>query len=136
MKTISQIKNELRFIKKSNLAIEAHIATETRLKKRLAWLEHLGNAPTVRRDIAGTRRTLKRIVRSADIQRLNNLESSYLKYIQKLDDEYDKLLLTKVYIEGQTFNSVARQLGYSSDALKKRAARALRKLRNIINNKV
>ena len=135
-KSINLIKKELRFLKKTNMAIDTYIATETQLKKRIDWLQGLEQSSNVRKGIIGTRRVLSTLTHSANIKRLNDLELLYLQSIQKLDDEYDKLLLTKVYIQGQTFAKTAEQLGYTQDALKKRAVRAIKKLRNIINNKV
>lgn len=135
-KSTNLIKKELRFIKKINLAIDTYIATATQLQKRIDWLESLRQSTNVKKDIISTRRVLSRLEYKSNINRLNQLEELYLNAIQQLDDEYDKLLLTKIYIQGQTFTQTASQLGYSTDALKKRAVRAIKKLKNIINNKV
>lgn len=132
-KSINQIKKELRFIKKANIAIDTYMDTQAKFQKRLDWLKTQKQSPKVQKDLEGTQKVLNTLKQTVNIDRLSNLEEFYLTNIGKLDDEYDRLVLIKVYIQGQTFDKVSRQLCYSIDGLKDRAKRAINKLRNAIN---
>ena len=132
-KSINQIKKELRFIKKANIAIDTYMDTQAKFQKRLDWLKTQKQSPKVQKDLEGTQKVLNALKQTVNIDRLSNLEEFYLTNIGKLDDEYDRLVLIKVYIQGQTFDKVSRQLCYSIDGLKDRAKRAINKLRNAIN---
>lgn len=132
-KSINQIKKELRFIKKANIAIDTYMDTQAKFQRRLDWLKTQKQSPKVLKDLEGTQKVLNALKQTVNIDRLSNLEEFYLTNIGKLDDEYDKLVLIKVYIQGQTFDKVSRQLCYSIDGLKDRAKRAINKLRNAIN---
>lgn len=57
------------------------------------------------------------------------MEEFYIKNINKLEDEYDRLVLLKVYLNGLTFWRASEELNYSVDGLKDRAAKALIKLK-------
>lgn len=132
-KSINQIKKELRFIKKANIAIDTYMDTQAKFQKRLDWLKTQKQSPKVQKDLEGTQKVLNTLKQTVNIDRLSNLEEFYLTNIGKLDDEYDRLVLIKVYIQGQTFDKVSRQLCYSIDGLKDRAKRAINKLRSAIN---
>lgn len=132
-KSINQIKKELRFIKKANIAIDTYMDTQAKFQRRLDWLKTQKQSPKVLKDLEGTQKVLNALKQTVNIDRLSNLEEFYLTNIGKLDDEYDRLVLIKVYIQGQTFDKVSRQLCYSIDGLKDRAKRAINKLRNAIN---
>ena len=132
-KSINQIKKELRFIKKANIAIDTYMDTQAKFQRRLDWLKTQKQSPKVLKDLEGTQKVLNALKQTVNIDRLSTLEEFYLTNIGKLDDEYDKLVLIKVYIQGQTFDKVSRQLCYSIDGLKDRAKRAINKLRNAIN---
>lgn len=132
-KSINQIKKELRFIKKANIAIDTYMDTQAKFQRRLDWLKTQKQSPKVLKDLEGTQKVLNTLKQTVNIDRLSNLEEFYLTNIGKLDDEYDRLVLIKVYIQGQTFDKVSRQLCYSIDGLKDRAKRAINKLRNAIN---
>lgn len=132
-KSINQIKKELRFIKKANIAIDTYMDTQAKFQRRLDWLKTQKQSPKVLKDLEGTQKVLNALKQTVNIDRLSNLEEFYLTNIGKLDDEYDKLVLIKVYIQGQTFDKVSRQLCYSIDGLKDRAKRAINKLRSAIN---
>ena len=132
-KSINQIKKELRFIKKANIAIDTYMDTQAKFQRRLTWLKTQKQSPKVLKDLEGTQKVLNTLKQTVNIDRLSNLEEFYLTNIGKLDDEYDRLVLIKVYIQGQTFDKVSRQLCYSIDGLKDRAKRAINKLRNAIN---
>ena len=132
-KSINQIKKELRFIKKANIAIDTYIDTQAKFQKRLDWLKTQKQSPKVQKDLEGTQKVLNTLKQTVNIDRLSNLEEFYLTNIGKLDDEYDRLVLIKVYIQGQAFDKVSRQLCYSIDGLKDRAKRAINKLRSAIN---
>ena len=132
-KSINQIKKELRFIKKANIAIDTYMDTQAKFQKRLDWLKTQKQSPKVQKDLEGTQKVLNTLKQTVNIDRLSNLEEFYLTNIGKLDDEYDRLVLIMVYIQGQTFDKVSRQLCYSIDGLKDRAKRAINKLRSAIN---
>ena len=132
-KSINQIKKELRFIKKANIAIDTYMDTQAKFQRRLDWLKTQKQSPKVLKDLEGTQKVLNALKQTVNIDRLSNLEEFYLTNIGKLDDEYDRLVLIKVYIQGQTFDKVSRQLCYSIDGLKDRAKRAINKLRSAIN---
>ena len=132
-KSINQIKKELRFIKKANIAIDTYMDTQAKFQRRLDWLKTQKQSPKVLKDLEGTQKVLNTLKQTVNIDRLSNLEEFYLTNIGKLDDEYDRLVLIKVYIQGQTFDKVSRQLCYSIDGLKDRAKRAINKLRSAIN---
>ena len=57
------------------------------------------------------------------------MEEFYIRNINKLEDEYDRLVLFKVYINGLTFWRASEELSYSVDGLKDKAAKALIKLK-------
>lgn len=132
-KSINQIKKELRFIKKANIAIDTYMDTQAKFQKRLDWLKTQKQSPRVKKDLEGTQKVLNTLKQTVNIERLSNLEEFYLNNIGTLDDEYDRLVLIKVYIQGQTFDKVSRQLCYSIDGLKDRAKRAINKLKSVIN---
>lgn len=114
-KSINQIKKELRFIKKANIAIDTYMDTQAKFQRRLDWLKTQKQSPKVLKDLEGTQKVLNTLKQTVNIDRLSNLEEFYLTNIGKLDDEYDRLVLIKVYIQGQTFDKVSRQLCYSID---------------------
>lgn len=67
-----------------------------------------------------------------DIKKLQELEVFYIDAINQLEEEYDKLVLMKVYIQNHTFWRASQELCYSVDGLKDRAKRAIVKLKMII----
>lgn len=128
-KSINQIKKELRFIKSKQKAINTYIALEEQYNKRLDWLKSQKQSQSIQKDITRTKQILDALKPELNIKRLQDMEEFYIKNINKLEDEYDRLVLLKVYLNGLTFWRASEELNYSVDGLKDRAAKALIKLK-------
>ena len=128
-KSINQIKKELRFIKSKQKAINTYIALEEQYNKRLDWLKSQKQSQSIQKDITRTKQILDTLKPELNIKRLQDMEEFYIKNINKLEDEYDRLVLLKVYLNGLTFWRASEELNYSVDGLKDRAAKALIKLK-------
>lgn len=128
-KSINQIKKELRFIKSKQKAINTYISLEEQYNKRLDWLKSQKQSQSIQKDITRTKQILDALKPELNIKRLQDMEEFYIKNINKLEDEYDRLVLLKVYLNGLTFWRASEELNYSVDGLKDRAAKALIKLK-------
>lgn len=133
-KSINQIKKELRFIKDNQKAINTYVEAEKYYQDRLNWLNTQRQTQSIQRDITGTKNILDSLKTKLNIKKLQDLEAFYIEKINMLDEEYDKLIIMKVYVQHKTFWQASQELNYSVDGLKDRASRAIPKLRNMINN--
>lgn len=129
-KSINQIKKELRFIKNAQHAIETYMESEAMYKRRIDWLSSHKDTES---SISSTKEVLSALEIKVNIERLTELEKFYLTYINRLDDNLDKMILTKVYIQGRTYYSTAMEINFSYDGLKTRIKSALYKLSRLIN---
>lgn len=130
--TTNQIRKDLRFIKDSQKAINTYIETEEHYRKRLDWLSTKKQSDNVIKDITNTKQVLDKLELKTNIDRLSQLEQFYINAINKLDDEYDRLAILKVYMQGKTYYRVCTELHYSFDGLKKKIKKAVEKLKIII----
>jgi hypothetical protein len=128
-KSVNQIKKDLRFIKSKQKAINTYITLEEQYSKRLDWLKSQKQSQSIQKDITRTKQILDALKSEFNIKRLQEMEEFYIRSINKLEDEYDRLVLFKVYINGLTFWRASEELSYSVDGLKDRAAKALIKLK-------
>ena len=128
-KSINQIKKELAFIKDNQKAINTYTELEAQYNKRLDWLKSQKQSQSIQKDITRTKQILDALKPELNIKRLQDMEEFYIKNINKLEDEYDRLVLLKVYLNGLTFWRASEELNYSVDGLKDRAAKALIKLK-------
>ena len=128
-KSVNQIKKDLRFIKSKQKAINTYITLEEQYNKRLDWLKAQKQSQSIQKDITRTKQILDALKSEFNIKRLQEMEEFYIRNINKLEDEYDRLVLFKVYINGLTFWRASEELSYSVDGLKDRAAKALIKLK-------
>lgn len=119
----------MRFIKSKQKAINTYIALEEQYNKRLDWLKSQKQSQSIQKDITRTKQILDALKPELNIKRLQDMEEFYIKNINKLEDEYDRLVLLKVYLNGLTFWRASEELNYSVDGLKDRAAKALIKLK-------
>lgn len=128
-KSVNQIKKDLRFIKSKQKAINTYITLEEQYNKRLDWLKAQKQSQSIQKDITRTKQILDALKSEFNIKRLQEMEEFYIRNINKLEDEYDRLVLFKVYINGLTFWRASEELSYSVDGLKDKAAKALIKLK-------
>ena len=119
----------MRFIKSKQKAINTYITLEEQYNKRLDWLKAQKQSQSIQKDITRTKQILDALKSEFNIKRLQEMEEFYIRNINKLEDEYDRLVLFKVYINGLTFWRASEELSYSVDGLKDRAAKALIKLK-------
>lgn len=119
----------MRFIKSKQKAINTYITLEEQYNKRLDWLKAQKQSQSIQKDITRTKQILDALKSEFNIKRLQEMEEFYIRNINKLEDEYDRLVLFKVYINGLTFWRASEELSYSVDGLKDKAAKALIKLK-------
>lgn len=128
-KTVNQIKNDLRFIKRNQKAINTYLDSQEQYRRRLEWLKSQRQTRYVKRNITGAQRVLDKLRTDFNIRRLQSLEELYLQAIDRLDDENDKIAIIKFYLQGKTMFRVANDMGYSADGIKSRLDRAIVKIR-------
>lgn len=134
-KSINQIKNELRFIKKNQKAINTYIDSEAQYKKRLDWLKSQKQSQNIQKDIARTSEILDTLKAEVNIKRLQRLEKYYIEIINELEDETDRMAILKFYTQNKTMIRTAEEMCYSIDGIKSRLDKAIRKIKYIIDNK-
>lgn len=134
-KSINQIKNELRFIKKNQKAINTYIDSEAQYKKRLDWLKLQKQSQNIQKDIARTSEILDTLKTEVNIKRLQRLEKYYIEIINELEDETDRMAILKFYTQNKTMIRTAEEMCYSIDGIKSRLDKAIRKIKYIIDNK-
>lgn len=134
-KSINQIKNELRFIKKNQKAINTYIDSEAQYKKRLDWLKSQKQSQNIQKDIARTSEILDTLKTEVNIKRLQRLEKYYIEIINELEDETDRMAILKFYTQNKTMIRTAEEMCYSIDGIKSRLDKAIRKIKYIIDNK-
>lgn len=134
-KSINQIKNELRFIKKNQKAINTYIDSEAQYKKRLDWLKSQKQSQNIQKDIARTSEILDTLKTEVNIKRLQKLEKYYIEIINELEDETDRMAILKFYTQNKTMIRTAEEMCYSIDGIKSRLDKAIRKIKYIIDNK-
>lgn len=134
-KSINQIKNELRFIKKNQKAINTYIDSEAQYKKRLDWLKSQKQSQNIQKDIARTNEILDTLKTEVNIKRLQRLEKYYIEIINELEDETDRMAILKFYTQNKTMIRTAEEMCYSIDGIKSRLDKAIRKIKYIIDNK-
>lgn len=127
MKSIDQVKTELKQMRRQNILLQSMYDTESRLRKRLEYLsdseqEERGKIEYILRnlDIAG------------QIRKCNAIEKEYAKAISKLSLE-DSTIIYARYQQGMTNVQIARNFYYSVDGMQKRINRLVHKIWRIVN---
>lgn len=127
MKSIEQVKTELKQMRRQNILLQSMYDTEARLRKRLEYLsdsdkEERGKIEYILRnlDIAG------------QIRKCNAIEKEYAKAISKLSLE-DSTIIYARYQQGMTNVQIARNFFYSVDGMQKRINRLVHKIWRIVN---
>lgn len=127
MKSIEQVKTELKQMRRQNILLQSMYDTESRLRKRLEYLsdseqEERGKIEYILRnlDIAG------------QIRKCNAIEKEYAKAISKLSLE-DSTIIYARYQQGMTNVQIARNFYYSVDGMQKRINRLVHKIWRIVN---
>ncbi|MDY4592600.1 MAG: hypothetical protein SO434_04275 [Eubacteriales bacterium] len=127
MKSIEQVKTELKQMRRQNILLQSMYDTEARLRKRL---EYLSDSEKVERD------KIEYILRNLDIagqiRKCNAIEKEYAKAISKLSLE-DSTIIYARYQQGMTNVQIARNFYYSVDGMQKRINRLVHKIWRIVN---
>lgn len=127
MKSIEQVKTELKQMRRQNILLQSMYDTESRLRKRL---EYLSDIETEERD------KIEYILRNLDIagqiKKCNAIEKEYAKAISKLSLE-DSTIIYARYQQGMTNVQIARNFYYSVDGMQKRINRLVHKIWRIVN---
>ena len=134
-KSINQIKNELRFIKRQQKAINTYIESEAQYQKRLDWLKSQKQSQHIQKDITRTEEILNTLKTEFNIKRLQELERFYVGIVNELEDETDRIAIMKFYLQNKTMIRTAEEMYYSIDGIKSRLDKAIRKIKLIIDNK-
>ena len=127
MKSIEQVKTELKQMRRQNILLQSMYDTEARLRKRL---EYLTDSEKDERD------KIEYILRNLDIagqiKKCNAIEKEYAEAISKLSLE-DSTIIYARYQEGMTNVQIARNFYYSVDGMQKRINRLVHKIWRIVN---
>lgn len=127
MKSIDQVKTELKQMRRQNILLQSMYDTEARLRKRL---EYLSDSEQEERD------KIEYILRNLDIagqiKKCNAIEKEYAKAISKLSLE-DSTIIYARYQQGMTNVQIARNFYYSVDGMQKRINRLVHKIWRIVN---
>lgn len=127
MKSIDQVKTELKQMRRQNILLQSMYDTEARLRKRL---EYLSDSEKEERD------KIEYILRNLDIagqiKKCNAIEKEYAKAISKLSLE-DSTIIYARYQQGMTNVQIARNFYYSVDGMQKRINRLVHKIWRIVN---
>lgn len=127
MKSIEQVKTELKQMRRQNILLQSMYDTEARLRKRL---EYLSDSEKEERD------KIEYILRNLDIagqiKKCNAIEKEYAKAISKLSLE-DSTIIYARYQQGMTNVQIARNFYYSVDGMQKRINRLVHKIWRIVN---
>ena len=127
MKSIEQVKTELKQMRRQNILLQSMYDTEARLRKRL---EYLSDSEKEERD------KIEYILRNLDIagqiRKCNAIEKEYAKAISKLSLE-DSTIIYARYQQGMTNVQIARNFYYSVDGMQKRINRLVHKIWRIVN---
>lgn len=127
MKSIDQVKTELKQMRRQNILLQSMYDTESRLRKRL---EYLSDSEKEERD------KIEYILRNLDIagqiRKCNAIEKEYAKAISKLSLE-DSTIIYARYQQGMTNVQIARNFYYSVDGMQKRINRLVHKIWRIVN---
>ena len=127
MKSIEQVKTELKQMRRQNILLQSMYDTESRLRKRL---EYLSDSEKEERD------KIEYILRNLDIagqiKKCNAIEKEYAKAISKLSLE-DSTIIYARYQQGMTNVQIARNFYYSVDGMQKRINRLVHKIWRIVN---
>lgn len=135
VKSINQIKKELRFIKQQQKAINTYIESETQYQKRLDWLKSQKQSQNIQKDIIRTQEILNTLKAELNIKRLQELEKFYVGVVNEMDDETDKMAIMKFYLQNKTMIRTAEEMYYSIDGIKSRLDKAIRKIKAISDSK-
>lgn len=128
-KSIETIKKELHFIKSKQIAINTYLEAEAQYLKRLDWLKSQKQSQSIQKDIMRTEQVLNSLKAEINITKLQKLEEFYLGIINQLEDEIDRVILIKFYIQGKTRERIARETHYSLGGIKSRLTNAIIKLK-------
>ena len=127
MKSIDQVKTELKQMRRQNILLQSMYDTEARLRKRLKYLT---DSEKDERD------KIEYILRNLDIagqiKKCNAIEKEYAKAISKLSLE-DSTIIYARYQQGMTNVQIARNFYYSVDGMQKRINRLVHKIWRIVN---
>ncbi|MGN0789058.1 MAG: hypothetical protein ACI4MY_03905 [Christensenellales bacterium] len=127
MKSIEQVKTELKQMRRQNILLQSMYDTEARLRKRL---EYLSDSEKDERD------KIEYILRNLDIagqiKKCNAIEKEYAEAISKLSLE-DSTIIYARYQQGMTNVQIARNFYYSVDGMQKRINRLVHKIWRIVN---
>lgn len=127
MKSIEQVKTELKQMRRQNILLQSMYDTEARLRKRL---EYLSDSEKDERD------KIEYILRNLDIagqiKKCNAIEKEYAEAISKLSLE-DSTIIYARYQQGMTNVQIARNFYYSVDGMQKRINRLEHKIWRIVN---
>lgn len=127
MKSIEQVKTELKQMRRQNILLQSMYDTEAMLRKRL---EYLSDSEQEERD------KIECILRNLDIagqiRKCNAIEKEYAKAISKLSLE-DSTIIYARYQQGMTNVQIARNFYYSVDGMQKRINRLVHKIWRIVN---
>lgn len=127
MKSIEQVKTELKQMRRQNILLQSMYDTEARLRKRL---EYLTDSEKDERD------KIEYILRNLDIagqiRKCNAIEKEYAEAISKLSLE-DSTIIYARYQQGMTNVQIARNFYYSVDGMQKRINRLVHKIWRIVN---
>lgn len=127
MKSIEQVKTELKQMRRQNILLQSMYDTEARLRKRL---EYLSDSEKEERD------KIEYILRNLDIagqiRKCNAIEKEYAKAISKLSLEESTIIYAR-YQQGMTNVQIARNFYYSVDGMQKRINRLVHKIWRIVN---
>lgn len=130
MQKIQKIRSDLRELRKLSHAITTQLELKRRLEERRAYLKGLGSLDAMI-EIERIDAILASLKIEDSIKRAGELELAYMEAIGKLGI-IDRTVVIDGYLNGVPFWKIGKKLGYSEDGIKKRAARALDKLAEML----
>lgn len=130
MQKIQKIRSDLRELRKLSHAITTQLELKHRHEERRAYLKGLGSLD-VMIEIERIDAILASLKIEDSIKRAGELELAYMEAIGKLGI-IDRTVVIDGYLNGVPFWKIGKKLGYSEDGIKKRAARALDKLAEML----
>lgn len=129
--TPDQIKKDLRKLRKLAHSIEVASTVKERHVKRKEILMQSEQTEDVLSEIARIDRVLATLRIEEHIKQATALEERYMEAISRLDP-LDKTIILDGYINGKAYWKIGRDIGYTEDGIKKRVAKIIEKIAEIL----
>lgn len=133
-KTLNQIRQDLRLLKKIQHSIQVLLDVESIHKKRLEVLLSKQQTESVKADITKIQDIISKLDIENYIKRATEIESKYWEAINSLPP-LDKTIILDGYINGTPYWKLGNKLNYSEDAIKKRIPKIIENIAESIREK-